>query len=162
MAEDRKKDSGMEILGAAILLLLLILLCKYHVICPLPDCPKGQVVCDNCPGSCCLPDGSCPCPAGSAPCSLYCPDTSNCPSGCCNINTCVCVATPECPPHTVWSEARGCCVYVEGALIGDCAILCSTDPLRIGGCTRGLDACDSDGCCPFGSIGWNSTLQCCV
>ena len=162
MADERKKDSGLEILGAAIFLLLLALLCHFHVICPLPECPEGQVVCSNCPGSCCLPDGSCPCPAGSAPCGLYCPDTINCPSGCCNMDTCVCAATPSCPPHTVWSDSRGCCIYVDGLFIGDCAILCSTDPLRIGGCVRGLDACDSGGCCPFGSIGWDSEQSCCV
>ena len=162
MADERKKDSGLEILGAAVLLLLLALLCHFHVICPLPTCPEGQVVCQNCPGNCCLPDGSCPCPDGSAPCSLYCPQTSNCPSGCCNIDTCVCTATPACPPHTSWSESRGCCVYTDGLFVGDCAILCSTDPLRIGGCTRGLDACDSGGCCPLGSIGWDSLQSCCI
>ncbi len=162
MAEERKRDSGMEIFGAAILLLLLALLCHFHVICPLPECPEGLFSCSNCLGSCCLPDGSCPCPEGSAPCSLYCPQTSNCPSGCCNINTCNCSAIPECPPHTSWSEARDCCVYTEGSFINQCAMLCSIDPLRIGGCTKGLDACDSTGCCPFGSIGWNDTQKCCV
>ena len=162
MAEERKRDYSFEILGAAILLLLLALLCHFHVICPLPSCPEGLISCNNCPGGCCLPDGSCPCPAGSAPCSLYCPETLNCPSGCCNINTCNCVATPQCPPNTIWSESRGCCLFTNGPNSGECATLCSVNQNKVSCPIPGMDACDADKCCPLGSAGWDNIQKCCV
>jgi len=162
MAEERKRDYSFEILGAAILLLLLALLCHFHVICPLPSCPEGLISCNNCPGGCCLPDGSCPCPAGSAPCRLYCPETLNCPSGCCNINTCNCVATPQCPPNTIWSESRGCCLFTNGPNSGECATLCSVNQNKVSCPIPGMDACDANKCCPFGSAGWDNNQKCCV
>ncbi|MEM4134531.1 MAG: hypothetical protein QXV73_04980 [Candidatus Micrarchaeia archaeon] len=162
MAEERKKDYSFELLGALVLFLLLALLCYFHVICPLPSCPDGLVQCNNCPGNCCLPDGSCPCPAGSVPCSTYCPQTLNCPSGCCNIDTCACTATPQCPPNTVWSESRGCCLFTSGPNAGKCAEICNVDLKRVTCPIKGLDACDSNNCCPLGSLGWDDSQKCCV
>lgn len=162
MAEERKRDYSFELLGALVLLLLLALLCYFHVICPLPSCPDGLIQCGNCPGGCCLPDGSCPCPAGSVPCSTYCPSTLNCPSGCCNIDTCACVATPSCPPNTVWSESRGCCLFISGPNANQCVDICTTDPKRIACPLKGMDSCDLNNCCPLGSLGWDSSQNCCV
>ncbi|MCX8202584.1 MAG: hypothetical protein N3G74_02160 [Candidatus Micrarchaeota archaeon] len=162
MAEEKKKDYSFELLGALVLFLLLALLCYFRVICPLPSCPENMVQCDNCPGNCCLPDGSCPCPAGSVPCSTYCPSTLNCPGGCCNIDTCACIATPQCPPNTIWSESRGCCLLISGPNAGSCAEICSVDPKRIACSLKGIDACDSNNCCPLGSLGWDQNQKCCI
>ncbi|MCS7109232.1 MAG: hypothetical protein NZ903_00330 [Candidatus Micrarchaeota archaeon] len=160
--EKKKKDYSIEVMGAVVFLLLLALLCYFKIICPPPSCPRDLQPCNHCPGNCCLPDGSCPCPKGSVPCDVYCPSTINCPSGCCNVDTCACVATPFCPPNTMWSETRGCCLFLKGPNAGKCAQLCSSDQKRVACDLKGVDACDQNGCCPLGSLGWDSNKLCCV
>ena len=162
MADDRRRDSGFEILGVVVLLALILLLCALKIICPSGECSSGLVKCQNCEGGCCLPDGTCPCPTGSSPCKDVCPSSLNCPSGCCDPSTCQCTIVPECPPGSQWSSERGCCVALEGVRRGECITVCATDSSRVGGCTAGLDACDANSCCPSGSVGWSSDQKCCI
>ena len=162
MADDRRRDSGFEILGAVALLALILLLCALKIICPSGECSGSLIKCQNCEGGCCLPDGTCPCPTGSSPCKDVCPSSLNCPSGCCSPGSCQCTIVPECPPNSQWSSQRGCCVILEGVRSGECITVCTTDSSRAGGCTAGLDACDADNCCPLGSIGWDASQKCCI
>ncbi len=126
---------------------------------PPPTCPDFPASCGySYQQSCCIDcvKGDCLLTCGKDPkrigCSL--PGVDSCDSDkCCPSGAISWSVDPAVPADSCCKDRYGNCIYS-----------CTVDPARKG-CPsdkKGTDACDSNSCCPSGSVGWSDVLGCCV